>query len=148
METNEMRDDDSEGPANKQFLRYATLGGATPGMADAMGMLALFTYLSERDFSPLKSAERGLARLGRTAARLGSGRQTADSAPADMVPVEQLEELFREVRRHQWLEAEKAGKDIWAERNPHDPDAVAFRDWAAKHYSAWRSSRGKLLPAR
>ncbi len=149
MNRNSTTDNAETGPSttDREFLRYATLGGATPGMADAMGTLALFSYLSGLKLSPFKSLERALAHLGRSVRTALRGKSEAGEA-AEMIPVEHLEEIFREVRRHQWLEAEKAGKNIWAEHNPHDPDAVAFRDWVAKHYGSWRDSRPDMITAR
>jgi hypothetical protein len=39
-----------------------------------------------------------------------------------------------EILRHKWLESEKAGQDIGF--------AKALLDWAIKHRSHWRASRG------
>jgi hypothetical protein len=54
------------------------------------------------------------------------------------IPYHRAHDLLAEARRHSWLEAEKAGRDIWSERSPKDPEAEAFRDWFARHYRSWR----------
>lgn len=51
--------------------------------------------------------------------------------------------MMDEVRRYKWLEAERAGRDIWRERNPHDPDAMAFQEWFRNHFGAWYLSRNR-----
>lgn len=56
-------------------------------------------------------------------------------------------ELLEEVRKFKWLEAERAGRDIWRERNPRDPEAAAFREWFARHYGAWHLARAKRFEA-
>jgi hypothetical protein len=53
----------------------------------------------------------------------------------------EVDDLLEEVARHRWIEAEKAGADIWLQRNPADPMAPALRDWFTKHYNTWRKSR-------
>jgi hypothetical protein len=60
--------------------------------------------------------------------RLGFRLPVADEAFAQMMD---------EVRRFQWLEAEKAGKDIWRQRYPEDPEGGALREWFARHFGAW-----------
>jgi len=129
------------------LVRHAALGATIPGMSDALGMLAFYQYLDEIGFRPF-------AWLGRLWSRatslktLASGEippmatvetiRTIPSADPESIPVDALPELFREVRRYQWLEAEKAGRNIWAERSPEDPDGLALRDWMSRHYATWR----------
>jgi len=50
-------------------------------------------------------------------------------------------EMMDEVRRFKWLEAERAGRDIWRERNPSDPEAGATREWFQRHFGAWYLAR-------
>lgn len=57
------------------------------------------------------------------------------------IPYHEVDDLLEEVARHRWIEAEKAGADIWVQRNPNDPMAPALRDWFTKHYNAWRRAR-------
>jgi hypothetical protein len=45
--------------------------------------------------------------------------------------------MMNEVRRFQWLEAERAGRDIWAERDKKNPERVALSEWFRKHFGAW-----------
>ncbi len=46
-----------------------------------------------------------------------------------------------EVRRFQWIEAERAGRNIWAERNASDPEAAALVEWFGRHFGAWYLSQ-------
>lgn len=57
------------------------------------------------------------------------------------IRVTQVDDLLQEVSRHRWLEAEKAGRDIWQEQDPRDPEGVALRDWFYKHYASWYQAR-------
>lgn len=146
--------------AHTTMLRHAALGGSTPGMADALGILAFYAYLDDIGFHPVDWAvsalRRSVAALRRSAdpspekavpAVLEMIRTVAPRPSGDSIPVEQLAELFREVRRHQWLEAEKAGRNVWAERCPEDPDGFALRDWMARHYASWRAQRRRMPTA-
>lgn len=45
--------------------------------------------------------------------------------------------MMNEVRRYKWLEAERAGRDIWAERDKTDPERLALSEWFRKHFGAW-----------
>jgi hypothetical protein len=57
------------------------------------------------------------------------------------IPCTEVDDLLAEVQRHRWIEAEKAGRDIWSARNPRDPETSALRDWFSKHYQNWRAAR-------
>lgn len=48
------------------------------------------------------------------------------------------EESLTEIRRHKWIESEKAGRDIGSNN-------AAF-DWLEKHYDTWCRSRDYLTP--
>ena len=50
-------------------------------------------------------------------------------------------ELLAEVHRFKWLEAERAGRDIWRERHPSDPEAGAAREWFRLYFGAWYLAR-------
>lgn len=50
-------------------------------------------------------------------------------------------EMIEEVHRFKWLEAERAGRDIWRERNPTDPEALALREWFRLYFGAWYLAR-------
>lgn len=126
------------------IVRHAALGATIPGMSDALGMLAFYEYLDEIGFRPLAWVGRLWSRATSLKALasaevppMATVRAILPAAP-EHIPVDMLPELFREVRRHQWLEAEKAGRNIWAERSPEDPDGLALRDWMGRHYATWR----------
>lgn len=57
------------------------------------------------------------------------------------IPYHEVDDLLEEVARHRWIEAEKAGADIWVQRDPKDPMAPALRDWFTKHYNNWHKAR-------
>lgn len=57
------------------------------------------------------------------------------------IEYEAVPEMLEEVRRFKWLEAERAGRDIWAEQHPTDPEAHALRTWFQKHFGAWYLGR-------
>lgn len=48
-----------------------------------------------------------------------------------------LKALREEVSRYKWLEAERAGHDIWRSRDPRDPDGTALREWFRQYYGEW-----------
>ncbi|MBX3729096.1 MAG: hypothetical protein KF858_07905 [Candidatus Sumerlaeia bacterium] len=54
------------------------------------------------------------------------------------IPYHKAPDLLEHARTHGWIEAEKAGRDIWAERSPRNPEAALVRDWFVRHYDAWR----------
>lgn len=49
---------------------------------------------------------------------------------------QRVQEILREVRRHKWLESEKAGHDIGGNK--------AALDWIEHHYDAWSRQKGYL----
>ncbi len=56
--------------------------------------------------------------------------------------------MMEEVHRFKWLEAEAAGRDIWRERSPENPEAAAIREWFGRHFGAWYMARkGQQAPA-
>lgn len=59
-----------------------------------------------------------------------------------------LADMLEEVHRFKWIEAERAGRDIWRERDPQDPDSVAFKEWFRQHFGAWYLSRQSRRLAR
>lgn len=56
------------------------------------------------------------------------------------IPFYRSKDILWEAKRHKWIEAEKAGRDIWTERDPQDPDGCALRDWVSKYLDAWKRS--------
>ncbi|MCC6548291.1 hypothetical protein IT570_14105 [Candidatus Sumerlaeota bacterium] len=50
-------------------------------------------------------------------------------------------DMIEEVRRFKWLEAERAGRDIWRERHPSDPEGGALREWFRLYFGAWYLAR-------
>lgn len=68
-------------------------------------------------------------------ARLGLDLELSDDAYAEMM---------EEVRRFQWIEAERAGRNIWAETACNDPEVAAFKEWFRRHFGAWYLSRRNM----
>lgn len=50
---------------------------------------------------------------------------------------EECARMGAEVRRFQWIEAERAGRNIWVERDASNPDAAATAEWFRRHFGAW-----------
>ena len=60
-------------------------------------------------------------------------------APSPACKACPTEEFVEEVRRFRWIEAEKAGCDIWA-AHP-DPEAAAMSVWVRRHFTDWYRHR-------
>lgn len=54
---------------------------------------------------------------------------------------EQVQDMMAEVRKFQWIEAERAGRDIWRERDPRNPEGLALREWFRLHFGSWYLAR-------
>lgn len=115
---------------------HAALLAATTMQAPAAA--AALAWSLEPALSPLASLGRIAARA-RKAYDLWKLERRVRATLGRPVPVggELLEQMMLEVDRHQWLEAERAGRNIWAERDPRNPRAAAMRDWFVKHFGAW-----------
>jgi hypothetical protein len=55
--------------------------------------------------------------------------------------------MLDEVKKFQWIEAERAGRNIWAEHNASDPQAPALREWFRRHFGAWYLARKSMARA-
>ncbi|MDX1971067.1 MAG: hypothetical protein SFY68_00910 [Candidatus Sumerlaeia bacterium] len=60
------------------------------------------------------------------------------------IPFYRSEDILAEAQRHKWLEAEKAGRDIWCERDPYDPEGCALRDWVSRYLDSWKRSNLRI----
>ena len=49
-------------------------------------------------------------------------------------------EILRQILEHRWIEAEKAGRDIWVERDPSHPMRAASHDWFSRFFENWRKT--------
>ena len=49
-------------------------------------------------------------------------------------------EMLKEVKKYKWLEAERAGRDIWKEKHSN-PEVGALREWFRLHFGAWYLNR-------
>lgn len=54
------------------------------------------------------------------------------------MPEEQAEEILNRISDHQWIQAEKAQRNIWAEHDPQAPRRAAALDWMHNHFSVWQ----------
>lgn len=50
------------------------------------------------------------------------------------LPEPQARRVLAEIHNFKWLQAEKAGTDIWLEKAPHNPLAAAAAEWARRHW--------------
>ena len=60
------------------------------------------------------------------------------------LPEQEAAQLLKQVRDFMWIEAEKAGCDIWKKRAPRQPFVVAAKTWATNHlcnFLAWAERR-------
>jgi hypothetical protein len=58
---------------------------------------------------------------------------------------EEAREVLRAISEHQWIEAEKAGRDIWREQDPSCPQRAACSDWLERYFEGWRRWRTAQL---
>jgi hypothetical protein len=56
---------------------------------------------------------------------------------------QEAQDLLAQIASHRWIEAEKAGRDIWSERDPVCPACAAGRDWLSRHFSDWLNWRAR-----
>jgi hypothetical protein len=124
-------------------LAYSSQTGGAPGLGSfnpVLGAMALGELARELSLSQLRDLiitpiRRLVARLGLTG---GSDRLDKRLGLALPLSDQAYSEMMEEVRRYKWLEAERAGRDIWKERaKAEDPEAVAFREWFRQYYGAW-----------
>lgn len=137
------------------LMALSLSGGPLMGSAVLLGMLSLSRF---REQFRLDTPEPAVAKTGRLRPSLPAAAQLVDRvrvarehraqyrrlcevlAMRPEIPAHKAPEILAEVERHRWIEAEKAGHDIWSAQNPSDPASVAVRDWFFKHYHTWRSS--------
>ncbi len=116
---------------------------STAGFAmypSAFAIVALRDYLPEINlWNRLEVAWRRIKLRRSVEKKLGKKLVIEDTA---------IEMMVEEVRRFKWLEAERAGRDIWVEHNPQDPEAPAFQQWFARHFGAWYLSIRPSSPRR
>jgi hypothetical protein len=60
---------------------------------------------------------------------------------------EEARVMLQEVDKHAWIQAEKAGRDIWAEADPEYPRRAAMKDWFLQHFERWVTCRQQLAGA-
>lgn len=72
--------------------------------------------------------------FGQTPCRREVFRLTGDYYPEAVA-----RDLILRIQEYKWLEAERAGRDVWKDGSPSQAWETAARDWIAQHYSAWRA---------
>lgn len=112
-----------------------------PNMTAAVDPAAIVMFYEELGKAMnWKKVRRGALRLfGRRHYEAAQARDRIQETLGIELPLEasQITELMNEVQRYKWLEAERAGRDIWRERDPRDPEAGALREWFSRHFGAW-----------
>ncbi len=123
-------------------LMIAGLSSSTN--VSAVSLVAYLDYASRERAARRARREPGLfAQLAHFWSQYRKWREVRNKLGVSLdIPCTEVDDLLTEVQRHRWIEAEKAGRDIWASRNPRDPESSALRDWFAKHYQSWRAARG------
>ncbi len=98
---------------------------------------ALYTYLSD------VLSRRNFIRLGYRIAGKDPQhyelRERIEKILETELPISSSDapQLYAEVQKYKWLEAERAGRDIWREKSPKDPDAIAVKEWFRQYFGAW-----------
>jgi len=57
----------------------------------------------------------------------------------DYYPEAVARDLILRIQEYKWLEAERAGRDVWKDASPTQAWDAAARGWIAQHYAAWRA---------
>jgi len=130
------------------ILPSLILAGMSPGMSpSAVSLVAFLNYSARRRSERLALREPGLLDQFRHFwSQYRKWREVRNKLGVSLdIQCTEVDEMLAEVQRHRWIEAEKAGRDIWASRNPHDPDTSALRDWFTKHFEKWRAARGQKI---
>lgn len=66
------------------------------------------------------------------------------------LPEREAKALLRNVHEYKWIEAEKAGHDVWTKAEPQCPLTAAARAWAVRHlqqFLKWRQLDISWSPA-
>jgi hypothetical protein len=71
---------------------------------------------------------RGLALVQRN-----PSRRTVHRLLGIYLPEREARELLKKIHDFKWIEAEKAGADIWRKREPREPFKAAAQNWATRY---------------
>jgi hypothetical protein len=80
--------------------------------------------------------------VGRSVAVKNPARRALFQLLGVYMPEREAREVLASIHSYKWIEAEKAGRDIWTEKEPAQPMSAAARTWASKHLSAYMQWRG------
>lgn len=125
------------------MMLAASYGATTPSVAHAIAAASMMEspIFATAKQSPAKSGSRVLGFLRDLWAQYRTYRKLNETVGKEIeIPFYRSNDILIEAKRHQWLEAEKAGRDIWRERDPYDPEGCALRDWVSKYLDAWKRS--------
>ncbi len=130
------------------MMLSASYGAAFPSVAHGIAAAYMVeTSTAETAPKPVKAKSPALNRskimsyLGDLWDQYKTYRKLNECVGKDVeIPFYRSKDIFWEAKRHKWIEAEKAGRDIWAERDPQDPDGCALRDWVSKYLDAWKKN--------
>ena len=118
---------------------------AAPGLGSFNPVVAMMAIDELRREVSMADLNKFMAPLRRLVGRLASTKPAhrLDEKLGINLPLSDnaFGEMMEEVRRYKWLEAERAGRDIWSERSRQDPEAAAFLEWFRKYYGEWYFSR-------
>ncbi|MDX2176093.1 MAG: hypothetical protein SF028_06445 [Candidatus Sumerlaeia bacterium] len=87
------------------------------------------------------ATDTALAALG-----LRGRRRMAEDALGMELPLrdDELDAMMAEVERYKWLEAERAGRDIWRERDAENPLRPALVEWFRRHFGSWYLTQRRI----
>ena len=127
----------------------ADAGGPRP-VSDPASVLNKLRRLAQRERSRALRlfSRRGPASAGAEPAPESARSEGAAQTPCrrevfrltgDYYPEAVARDLIHQIQEYKWLEAERAGRDVWKDGLPSQAWDTAARKWIAQHYSAWRA---------
>ena len=96
--------------------------------------------LVERGLLPAEEVGFG-TRFVRSIAARNPARRAVFKLLGVYMPETEAKDVLARIHEHKWIQAEKAGYDIWDTRSSRSPLGAAARDWAGRYlerYQNWR----------
>ena len=123
----------------------ASFGSALPSPANAIAAATMLNTSSEYSNRPVQHRAVKKPSLWKVFKEYLKDyrdyRRLTSTVGTDLeIPFYRVNDIVTEARRYKWIEAEKAGRDIWVEKCPADPDGCALREWVARHFESWKKT--------
>ena len=98
--------------------------------------------LVERGLLPAEEVGLG-AHFVRSIAARNPARRAVFRLLGIYLPENEAREVLARIHDHKWIQAEKAGYDIWESKARTAPLRAAARDWARRYLDAYQQWRGR-----